>query len=84
MFKSKKNDKFDVNLIIESRLDGYISEVDTKYPDKLNGLHNDYQSVPEKLEIIHDMLLQYCYGIEIGGVNKLVPKLGNKSKYALH
>ena len=24
------------------------------------------------------------YGIKIGGVNKLVPNLGNKSKYVLH
>ena len=36
------------------------------------------------------MLSEYCsnianeYGIKIGGVNKLVPNLGNKSKYVLH
>ena len=36
------------------------------------------------------MLSKYCsnivneYGIKIGGVNKLVPNLGNKNKYALH
>ena len=36
------------------------------------------------------MLSKYCfnivneYGIKIGGVNKLVPNLGNKSKYAVH
>ena len=36
------------------------------------------------------MLSRYCiniadkYRIKIGGVNKLVPNLGNKSKYALH
>ena len=36
------------------------------------------------------MLSNYCrsvaneYGIEIGGVNKFVPNLGNKSKYVLH
>ena len=33
---------------------------------------------------------KYCskiakkYGIKIGGVNKLVPNLGNKSKYIVH
>ena len=33
---------------------------------------------------------KYCskiaikYGIKIGGVNKLVPNLGNKSKYVVH
>ena len=36
------------------------------------------------------MLSNYCsdiankYGIKIGGVNKLVPHLGNKDKYVLH
>ena len=36
------------------------------------------------------MLSNYCsniankYGIEIGGVNKLVPNLGNKSEFVLH
>ena len=36
------------------------------------------------------MLLNYCfsianeYGIEIGGVNKLVPNFGNKRKYVVH
>ena len=36
------------------------------------------------------MLSEYCsnianeYGIKIGGVNKLVPNLGNKSKYVIH
>ena len=35
------------------------------------------------------MLSKYCtvaneYGIKVGGVNKLVPNLGNKSKYVLH
>ena len=36
------------------------------------------------------MLSQYCsdiakkYGIKVGGVNKLVPNLGNKSKYVVY
>ena len=36
------------------------------------------------------MLSKYClsiankYGTKIGGVNKLVPDLGNKSKYVVH
>ena len=36
------------------------------------------------------MLSKYCsditkkYGIKVGGVNKLVPNLGNKSKYIVH
>ena len=53
-------------------------------------MHNDYPLVLEKLEISNDMLSKYCsdiankYGIKVGGVHKLVPNLGNKSKYVLH
>ena len=53
-------------------------------------MHNYYPLASEKLEISHDMLSNYhCsianeYGIQIGGVNKLVPNLGNKSKYVLY
>ena len=53
-------------------------------------MHNDYPLAPEKFEISLDMLSVYCcdiaskYGIKIGGVNKLVPNLGNKSKYVVH
>ena len=55
-------------------------------------MHNDYPLTPEKLEINHNqnMLSKYCsnitneYCIKNGGVYKLVPNLGNKSKYVLH
>ena len=53
-------------------------------------MHDDYPLAPEKLEISHDMLLNYCsniankYDIKIGGVNVLVPNLSSKSKYDLH
>ena len=49
-----------------------------------------YPLAPEKLEISQNMLSKYSsniankYGIKIGRVNKLVPTLGNKSKYAVH
>ena len=77
-------------MIAENSLDGYITEVDVKYPDELHKLHNDYPLAPEKLEISHNMLSKYCSSIEnkhdikIGSVNKLVPNLVNKSKYVLH
>ena len=51
---------------------------------------NDYPLAPEKLEISHNMLPNYCndiankYDIKIGSVNKLVSNLGSKSKYVLH
>ena len=53
-------------------------------------MHNDYPLPLEKLEISQNMFSKYCsnlaskYGIKIGGVNKLVPNLGNKSKYVVH
>ena len=56
----------------------------------MHELHNDYPLAPEKFEISQNMLSNYCsnianeYGIKIGGVNKLVPNLGNKSKYVFH
>ena len=79
-----------MQLIEENSSDGYISEVDLEYPDKLHELHNDYPLAPEKFEISHNMLSNYCssiankYGIKICGVNKLVQNLGNKSKFVLH
>ena len=53
-------------------------------------MYNDYPLGPEKLEISHNLLSNYCsniankYDIKFDGVNKLVPSLGNKSKYILH
>ena len=50
-------------------------------------MHNDNPLAPEKLEISHNMLSNYQwniankYDIKIGPVNKLIPNLGNKSKY---
>ena len=34
-----------------------------KYPDELHGLHNDYLLAPEKLEISHNMMSNYCSNI---------------------
>ena len=56
----------------------------------MHKLYNDYPLAPEKLKISQNMLLNYCfsianeYEIKIGGVNKLVPNLGNKRKYVVH
>ena len=53
-------------------------------------MHNDYPLSPEKFESSLNILSKfYCniankYGIKFGGVNKLVPNLGSKSKYVLH
>ena len=53
-------------------------------------LHNDYPLAPEKLAISYDMLSNYSkktadeYRIQVGDVKKLVPNLGNNTKYIIH
>ena len=55
----------------------------------MHEFHNDYPLAPEKLEISHNIMSNYCssianeYGI-ISGVTKLVPNLGHKSKHVLY
>ena len=91
----KKIDKFDLNSmelhsIGENCSIGSILEVDLEYSDELHDLHNDYPLGPEKLQITQNMLSKYCadiadeHGRKIGGVNKLVPNAGNKSKYVVY
>ena len=53
----KEIDKFDLNSIEENSLNGYISEVDLKYPDELHELHHDYLLAPEKIEISNDVVI---------------------------
>ena len=71
-------------------LDGYILETNFEYLDELHDFHNNYPLAPEKLEISNHMLSKYCsditkkYGIKVGGVNELVPNLGNQSKYVVY
>ena len=80
----------DVNSVSKNNSDGYILEIDLEYPDELHELYNDFPLASEKLKISHNMLSNYCssiknkYDIKSGGVNKLVPNLGIKSKYVLH
>ena len=86
----KSLDNFDVNSISEKSPVGYILEVDLECPDELYVLHNNYPLAPEKIAIPYDMLSDYCekiadeYGIKDGGLKKLVPDLGNKTKYIVH
>ena len=79
-----------MNAVSENSSIGYILEVDLEYPSELHDLHNDHPLAPVKLEISQNMFSKYCsniaskHRIKIGGVNKLVPNLGNKGKYVVH
>ena len=83
-------DEFDINSISQKSDRGYFLEVDLEYPDELHELHNDYPLAPRKLAIPSDMLSKHCkeiadkYKIKVGDVKKLIPNLGNKTKYVLH
>ena len=82
--------ELDIMSINEKSDVGYILEVDLKYPKGLHKLHNDYPLASEKLAVTNDILSNYCksiadkYEIKIGDVKKLIPNLGNKTRYAVH
>ena len=82
--------EFDFMSINEKREIGYFLKVDPEYPDELHELPNDYPLAPEKLVVFNDMLSKYCkriadeYDIKVGIVKKIIPNLGNKTKYVLH
>ena len=69
---------------------GYLLEVDLEYPNELHDLHNDYPCGAEQIKVTQNMLSDYCqkiaqkFGIKSGQVSKLIPTLGNKTKYVLH
>ena len=86
----KNVDELDVMSINEKSDTGYFLEADLKYPHELHKLHNDYPLAPERLAATNDMLSKYCkeiankYDIKVGDVKKLIPNLGNKTKYVVH
>ena len=86
----KDVDNFDVNSVSENSPIGYILEVYLEHPDELHVLHNDYRLAPEKFAISYDMLSDYCkeiadkHEIKVGGVEKLIRNLDDKSNYVLH
>ena len=83
-------DEFDVMPVREKNEIGYLLEVDLDYPDEVHNLHKDYPLAPEKLAVFNDMLSKHCkeiankYIIKIGDVKKIIPNLGNKTKYVLN
>ena len=91
----KEISDFYLNSISENSSISFILEVNLEYPSELHDLQDwtcktGYPLAPEKLEISQNMLSKYCfniankYEIKIGGVNRLVPNLDNKSKYVVH
>ena len=86
----KNVDVLDIMSIDKKSDVGYILEVDLKYPNELLELHNDYPLAPEKQFVTNDILSNYCrriadkYEIKVGDVKKLIPNLGNKTKYIVH
>ena len=83
-------DGFNVNSISVKIPIGYFLEVNLEYPDELHELHNDYPLAPEKLAVSSDMLSNYCkkiadkYEIKVGDIKKIIPNLGNRTRYVLH
>ena len=83
-------DELDVMSINKKSDAGYFLEVDLEYPNELYELHNDFPLAAEELAVSNNMLLAYCkkivdeYDIKVGNVKKLIPNLGNKTKYVLH
>ena len=81
---------FDLGLISETSLIGYILKVDLEYCWELHDLHNDYPLCPEKIEVSKNMLSNYCrkiadwYSVKVGCVKKLIPNLGDKFGYVVH
>ena len=55
----KKIKSFDLDLISENSLMGYILKVDLDYCKELHEKHNDYPLCPEKIELGYDMLSKY-------------------------
>ena len=86
----KNVDKFDAMSVSEKSFIGYFLEVDFEYPDELHELDNDCLLAPEKLAVSTEILSKYCkkitdkYEINVGDVKRLIPNLGNKTKYIVH
>ena len=76
--------------VSEKSFIGYFLEVDFEYPDELHELDNDCLLAPEKLAVSTEILSKYCkkitdkYEINVGDVKRLIPNLGNKTKYIVH
>ena len=73
--------------------EGYILEVDLEYPQELHNTHNAYPLAPKCMVVRKDWMSEYQHnllsprdgvGVAPTEVEKLVPNLRNKERYALH
>ncbi|GBN84613.1 hypothetical protein AVEN_189046-1 [Araneus ventricosus] len=77
-----------IQSIPQDSSEGYIFEVDLKYPEELHDLHNDYPLAPEKMDIKFEDLSEFSKAV-INGMKytpstKLVPNLKDKKNYITH
>ena len=69
--------------------EGFILEVDLKYPEELHNAHNTYPLAPERMVVKKEWMSEYQHelldaGVASSEVEKLVPNLYNKNSYVLH
>ncbi|GBO33084.1 hypothetical protein AVEN_241115-1 [Araneus ventricosus] len=74
-----------IQSIPQDSSEGYIVEVDLKYPEELHDLHNNYPLAPEKTDIKFEDLSEFSKavlnGIKFTPSTKLVPNLKDKKNY---
>ena len=79
---------FDIRLYEDDQEDGFILEVDLKYPHHLHDQHSDYPLAAEQLEITSDMLSEHQRELypkhKIAPTKKLTPNLLDKTNYIVH
>ena len=61
---------YEIDKLVKCDSEGYLLEVNAKYPEELHDLHN--------------YLLFMCEKMKIDKVEKLVPNLYDKKKYVIH
>ena len=79
----------DILNLPDDAADGFIFEVDLRYPKQLHDTHNDYPLAPERLQIDQSMLSpfqksRFPASLIKDAQTKLTPNLRDKEKYVVH